>query len=166
MRSIHRTTLFSFLIILVLFGCKSKVTENNFAAFDSEFFANYLPEFPGARLLTREDIPNDQQVFFDEAKAQLQILQDMNSDAVIDYVICGISDSLKKSGHSPAYFVAIFKKTEAFFQKEYVQPLRVSPVNLTPSENRPGVLISFAFSSDFVAEIYFENKTYQLQRWY
>ena len=155
-----RIVIISFLIIVVIFGCKSRVTENNFAAFDSKFFTKYVPEFPDARLLTREDIPQDQLVFFDEAKAQLQLLQDMNNDSIVDYVICGVSDSLKMTGAAPAYFISIFKKANSRFQKEYIQQLRVIPVNLTPSKDRPGVMVSFAFSSDFVAEIYYENNKY------
>jgi len=166
MQMMCRIVIISFLIIVVLFGCKSKVSENNFAAFDSEFFATYLPEYPGARLLTREDIPQDQLVFFDEAKAHLQLLQDMNNDSIVDYVICGVSDSLKKTGAAPAYFISIFKKANSHFQKEYIQQLRVIPLNLAPSKDRPGIMVSFAFSSDFVAEIYYENSKYHLQRWY
>ncbi len=157
---------FALPILLIIFGCQSKVAENSFAAFDHEFFAFYLPEFPGARLLTKEDLPPDQRIFFDEAKAQLQLLQDMNNDSVLDFVFCGVSDSLLKSGKSPAYFIAIFQKTNARYKKEYLQPLRIIPVNLSPGTDRPGVIISFAFSSDFVAEIYYENKAYHLQRWY
>jgi len=60
----------------------------------------------------------------------------------------------------------MFEETDSGFKRLHIQQLRIAPVNIKPSKERPGVLILFAFSSDFAAEIYYENEAYHLQRWY
>ena len=67
-----------------------------------------------------------------------------------------------------AYFLAIFEQTENGIEKRYLQKLALIPVNILPSENkeRPGVILSFAFSSDYAAEIYFEDNEYKLEKWF
>jgi len=166
MWKISHILLITISIIILIFGCRSKSHENEFAQFDPDFFYEHVPEFPGARLLTKLDIPENQQPFFDEEKAQLQLLHDVNNDSIPDYIICGVADSIIQREERGAYFITMFEKTESGFERLHIQQLRIAPVNIKPSKDRPGVLISFAFSSDFAAEIYYENEEYHLQRWY
>ncbi len=151
--------------VLFLIHCSTS-PENKFAQFDNDFFYKNVPEFPGARLLTKADIPENQQPFFDEKKAQLQLIHDVNNNTIPDYIICGVADSIIQREERGAYFIAMFEETDSGFERLHIQPLRIAPVNIKPSKDRPGVLILFAFSSDYAAEIYFENEAYHLQRWY
>ena len=48
--------------VLFLIHCSTS-PENKFAQFDNDFFYKNVPEFPGARLLTKADIPENQQPF-------------------------------------------------------------------------------------------------------
>ena len=168
MRILKYELIFISIITLIISGCRSKSSKDKFALFNQDFFAEYVPEFPGARLLTKHDIPSSQQQFFDESNSNLQLLFDMNNNNIPEYIICGVSDSLRQQGALRAYFIAMFEQTDVGFKRHYIQQLRIAPVNIKPSENkkRPGVIVIFEYFSEFGAEIYFENEEYHLERWY
>ena len=166
MRIVSRFFILSLFFILILFSCISKTPKDEYAQFNKAFFTKHVPEFPGARLLTKADIPQDQQDFFDEEKGQLQLLFDMNNNSIPEYVICGISDSMLIKNERSAYFITMFENTEAGIVRHHIQKLRIAPVNIKPSTERAGVIISFAFNSEFAAEIYFEKNNYHLYRWF
>ena len=166
MRKINRTLFVVVIATIIILGCRPKSPENKFAQFDDNFFIENVPEFPGARLLTKEDIPENQQEFFDEEKAQLQLIHDVNNNSLPDYIICGVADSIRQKEGRGAFFITMFEQADSGFVRLHIQPLRIAPVNLKPSEEHPGVLISFAFHSDYAAEIYYENNAFHLQRWY
>jgi len=166
MRIISRFFIFVFTISLLYFGCQSKSPEANFSQFNQIFFAQHVPEFPGARLLTKTDIPKNQQEFFDEEDGQLQLLLDMNNNSILEYIICGVSDSMLQQNEKSPYFITMFEKTDVGIVRQHIQPLNIVPVNIQPSQERHGVIISFAFNSEFAAEIYFENNQYHLYRWF
>jgi hypothetical protein len=166
MWKISRILLIAVSINILMNGCRSKSPENEFAPFDFDFFNEHVPEYPGARLLVKTDIPENQQSFFDEEQAQLQLLHDVNNDSIPDYIVCGVADSIIQRGERGAYFITMFEKTESGFERLHIQQLRIAPVNIKPSKDRPGVLMTFTFSSDYAAEIYYENGGYHLQRWY
>lgn len=148
-------------------GCTKKHPKENFDRFNAKFFEKHIPEFPKSRLLTKHDIPEDQQEYFESVGANLQLLLDLNQNNTPEYVVCGVSDSLLKSQQGSAYFIAIFEQTETGIKRQHLQKLAVAPVNIYSSndKNRPGVVLSFAFSSEFAAEIYYENNSYKLERW-
>ncbi len=158
---------FSIAVFLIVF-CEKKSPDLKFSQFNQKFFAKYVPEFPGARLLTKNDLPQNQQQYFDEADGKLQLLIDINQNGIPEYIICGVSDSMLYHQQKGAYFLAIFEQTENGIEKRYLQKLALIPVNILPSENkeRPGVILSFAFSSDYAAEIYFEDNEYKLEKWF
>lgn len=165
MQSSRVIYLIVFVLLLFSFHCK-KTPQQNLEQFNSEFFAKYVPEFPDAKLMTKADIPEAQQEFFDEAEGTLQLLYDLNGNGIPEYVICGYSQSKLSSGEKAPYFIAIFENTEAGIQRLYVHQLLVPPVDLDISkdETRRGIIISFAFFSDYAAEIYFQNDSYNLDR--
>jgi hypothetical protein len=133
--------------------------------FDSNFFAKYVPEFPDAQLMTSNEIPDYQQQFFKEAKGKLQFSYDLNGNNIPEDIICGFSRSMVQRQARPAYFIAIFESTPSGMKRNYLQKLSVPPVTLDVSKNtaRPGIIISFAFYSDYAAEIYFEDNEYHLE---
>ena len=159
---------FAIMIILIYTGCHKENPEEKFIQFNREFFARHVPEFAGARLLTKQDIPEKQQSFFDEADGRLQLLLDMNNNDIPEYIICGVADSMLLHHEKNAYFIAMFEQTETGIKLQHLQSLLISPVNIKSSKNnvRPGLIISFAFFSDYAAEIYFENNKYHLEKWY
>ncbi len=164
-----RTFNYSYLIIIVLLllgiNCQ-RSAEKKLAEFNAEFFANHVPEFPEARLMTKADIPEHSRQFFDEAGGKLQLLYDLNMNGVPEYVICGVSTTMLDRGEKAPYFVAIFENTEQGIRRYYLQKLFVPPVALTESKNtgRHGVLVLFSFYSDYSAEIYFEDGEYHLEK--
>ncbi|MDZ7319380.1 MAG: hypothetical protein ONB11_09520 [candidate division KSB1 bacterium] len=138
----------------------------NFDQFDSKFFAKYVPEFPEAQLMTINEIPPYQQQFFKEAKGKLQLTYDLNSNGQPEYIICGFSRGMVLRQERPAYFLAIFESTTTGMNLSYLQKLSVPPVTLDISKDttRPGIIVSFAFFSDYAAEIYFEGNEYHLEK--
>jgi hypothetical protein len=154
------------LIFLLLFTTCRKTPEQNLDQFNKEFFAKHVPEFPDAQLMTKADIPEHSQEFFDEAEGKLQLLFDLNRNNVPEYTICGFSKSMKERGEKAPYFVAIFENTDNGIKRLYLQKLLVPPVSLAISKDteRNGILILFSFYSDYAAEIYFENNEYHLEK--
>jgi hypothetical protein len=156
------------LIIVVMnllsLACR-KSPEQNLDQFNENFFAKYVPEFPDAQLMSKRDIPSYQQQFFDEANGKLQLVLDLNGNNMPEYVICAFSRTMLQRKEKGAYFLAIFEKTNAGMEKRYLQKLSVSPVTLDLSKNRErGIVISFAFYSDYAAEIYYEGNEYHLEK--
>ncbi|NOZ60364.1 MAG: hypothetical protein GXO74_01645 [Calditrichaeota bacterium] len=119
-------------------------------------------------MLTKKDLPQEQQKYFDENDALLQMLLDLNQNGTPEYLICGASDSLLAKHEHRAYFFAIFEQTDHGVERKFLQRLNAPPVDLKISDrdNRHGVLLIFAFSSNFAAEIYYEDGQYKLERWY
>ncbi|MFZ5517341.1 MAG: hypothetical protein ACOY90_11920 [Candidatus Zhuqueibacterota bacterium] len=155
------------LLSLLFFGCSSKNPMQNLIQFNTEFFAKYLPEYPQARLMTKADIPEHQLEFFDEADGKLQMLLDLNKNDVPEYIICGVSEAMLQRQEKGPYFVAIFEQSKNGINRLYLQKLIVPPVTLDAAQtkNRSGVVISFAFYSDYAAEIYYADNTYQIENW-
>lgn len=155
------------LICFFLPGCAPQNPIQNMDQFNKEFFAKNLPEFPEARLMTKNDIPEHQREFFDEADGKLQLLIDLNKNDVPEYVICGLSETMLENQEKGPYFVAIFEQGKNGINRLYLNKLLVPPVTLDSSKetNRKGVIISFAFYSDYAAEIYFADNEYQLDKW-
>ncbi len=116
--------------------------------------------------MTKADIPEHSQEFFDEAEGKLQLLFDLNRNNVPEYIICGLSKSMKEQGDKAPYFVSIFENTDDGIKRLYLQKLLVPPVSLDISKNteRNGMFILFSFYSDYAAEIYFENDEYHLEK--
>jgi len=157
--------LFVFVLLLLCLYCK-KTPEQNLEQFNSEFFAKYVPEFPDAKLMTKADIPEHHQEFFDEAEGKLQLLFDVNGNDIPEYIICGFSNTMRRTGEKGPYFIAIFEQTEFGIKRLYLHKLLVPPVSLNISKDtlRNGILILFSFYSDFAAEIYFENNEYHVEK--
>jgi len=116
--------------------------------------------------MTKTDIPESQQEYFDEAEGKLQLLYDLNGNDIPEYVICGYSQSMLSSGEKGPHFIAIFENTESGIQRLYLHKLLVPPVDLDISkdESRKGIIISFAFFSDYAAKIYFQDNGYHLEK--
>ena len=116
--------------------------------------------------MTKTDIPEHSQEFFDEAEGKLQLLFDLNRNNIPEYIICGFSKSMKERGEKAPYFVTIFENTNNGIKRVYLQKLLVPPVSLAISKDteRNGILILFSFYSDYAAEIYFENNEYHLEK--
>jgi len=157
--------LFVLILLLVSFACK-QTPEQKLEQFNKEFFAKHVPEFPDAQLMTKADIPEHFQEFFDEAGGKLQLLFDLNRNSVPEYIICGLSRRMKERDEKAPYFVAIFENTDKGIERRYLQKLFVPPVSLNVSKDteRNGVIILFSFYSDYSAEIYFENNEYHLEK--
>ena len=168
MRSLGIAILLLLTTLYIFPSCHKQTFEEKFDQFNQKFFTKYVPEFPHSRLLTKQDIPVEQQEYFDQNKAKLQMLQDMNQNGTLEYIICGVSDSLMQQHQRGAYFIAIFEQTNKGIERRYLQKLMIAPVSLKPAENaeHEGVVLTFAFFSEFAAEIYYENGQYQLDRWY
>lgn len=149
---------------LLSLACRTN-PEQKFDQFNENFFAKYVPEFPEAQLMSKRDIPQYQQQFFDEAKGKLQLVLDLNGNNLPEYVICAFSRSMLQRNEKGAYFLAIFEQTDQGMERRYLQKLSVSPVTLDLSKNRErGIIISFAFFSDYAAEIYYEENEYHLEK--
>ncbi len=156
------------LSIVIILGCGKKDQMAQFKQFTQQFLAERIPEVPTPRMLTKEDLPGDQKKYFEENNGTLQMLLDLNQNGVPEYLICGAADSLVKHHEHRAYFFAIFEQTENGIERKFLQRLNAPPVNLKTSDrgDRVGVLLIFAFNSNFAAEIYYEDGQYQLERWY
>jgi hypothetical protein len=165
MRSSRVILMFVFILNLIPIYCK-RSPEQNLAQFNKEFFTKYVPEFPDAQLMTKANIPEQHQEFYDEAKGKLQLLFDVNRNDIPEYIICGFSNTMLQQGEKGPYFIAIFEQTESGIKRLYLHKLLVPPVSLDISKNkiRKGVLILFSFFSDFAAEIYFENNEYHVEK--
>lgn len=165
MRAITKFCLLFSAAMLIFLTCK-KTPQQNFEQFNEMFFAKYVPEFPDARLMTKKDIPVHAQEFFDEAKGQLQLLSDLNGNDIPEYIICGFSTSMLQRNEKGPYFLTIFEQTGAGIKRLYLQKLLVAPVTLDFSKDptRKGIIVSFAFYSDYSAEIYFEGNEYHLEK--
>lgn len=156
-----------FVLILPFFVSKCNQTpEQKLKQFNQQFFAKHVPEFPDAQLMTKADIPEHFQEFFDEAGGKLQLLFDVNHNNIPEYILCGFSKTMKQRGEKAPYFIAIFENSDAGIQRRYLHKLFVPPVSLEISKDseRNGVLILFSFYSDYSAEIYFENDAYHLEK--
>jgi len=165
MRALNNLCLF-FLVTTLSFFCCKKTPEQNLAQFNQEFFAKYVPEFPASQLMTKKDIPVHEQEYFDEASGKLQLLHDLNRNGIPEYIICGFSPVMLQRNEKGPYFLTIFEQTESGIKRLYLQKLLVAPVSLSFSKNpdRNGVMVSFAFYSDYAAEIYFEGNEYHLEK--
>ncbi len=165
MRTSQLLFLFVVIMTMLFINCR-KSPEQNLEQFTKEFFAKYVPEFPNAQLMTKKDIPDHQQEFYDEAQGKLQLLFDLNKNDIPEYIICGLSKSMLQHGEKGPYFLTIFEQTESGIKRLYLHKLLVPPVTLDISKDkeRNGIIISFAFYSDYAAEIYFENNEYHLER--
>lgn len=160
-----------FLILaFMLILCSKSPDLEQFKIFNQQFLAEKLPEISQPRLLTPNDLPESQRKYFKENHATLQTLLDLNGNGVPEYLICGASDSLLKIHEHRAYFFAIFEQTENGIERKFLQKLNAPPVNLRTNEREgnlpPSILLIFAFSSNFAAEIYYEDGQYRLERWY
>ncbi|OQX87797.1 hypothetical protein B6D60_03200 [candidate division KSB1 bacterium 4484_87] len=157
-----------FLTLLIFSQCSKKDDLSQFQKFNQQFLATQIPEVPDPRLLTKEDLPAEQQKYFDENGGTLQMLLDINQNGVPEYLICGVSKSLLEKHEHRAYFFAIFEQTENGIERKFLQRLNAPPVNLKASgrDKHSGVLLIFAFSSNFAAEIYYEGDEYKLERWF
>jgi len=163
---LSRIILLFILIMLLSLSFCNKSPEQNLEQFTSEFFTKYVPEFPNSKLMTKADIPEKQQEYFEEADGNLQLLLDLNGNEIPEYVICGVSQSMLSNKEVGPYFITIFENTETGIQRLYLHKLVVPPVDLDISKNktRNGVIISFAFFSDYAAEIYYEENDYHLEK--
>lgn len=165
MRAIIKLCLLFSAILLMLMNCK-KTPQQNFEQFNEIFFAKYVPEFPDARLMIKKDIPVNEQEYFDEAKGKLQLLYDLNGNDIPEYIICGFSASMLQQNEKGPYFLTIFEQTGSGIKRLYLQKLLVAPVTLdfSKDQTRKGIIVSFAFYSDYSAEIYFEGNEYHLEK--
>lgn len=165
MRAIIKFWLRVSALLLMLCYCK-QTPQQNFEQFNENFFAKYVPEFPNARLMMKKDIPAHEQEFFDEANGKLQLLYDVNGNAIPEYIMCGFSPTLLQNNEKGPYFLTIFEQTQAGIRRLYLQKLLVAPVTLDISKDptRRGIIVSFAFYSDYSAEIYFEGNEYHLEK--
>jgi len=158
---------FVFLLTMFIISCHENDPQQNFLQFNDEFFKNYVPEFPTSRLLLKTDIPPRQQQFFDEAGGQLQLLADLNGNDIPEYFVCGICEQCLLGKLKKPYFIAIFERQKDGIKRLFFQQIYVPPVhfNLSTLDSRVRVVISFAFYSDYGAEIYYENGAYHLADW-
>lgn len=165
MRILRLIYLFVFIMLILSTNCQ-KGPEQKLEQFNNEFFAKYVPEFPDAQLMTKVDVPEHQQEFFDEADGKLQLLFDLNKNDTPEYIICGISKSMKERGEKAPYFLTIFENTDTGIKRLYLHKLLVPPVSLDISKDkkRNGIIVLFAFFSDFAAEIYYENNEYHVEK--
>ena len=155
---------------VVLSVCSRKPDLSQFQIFNQQFLAEQLPEISQPRLLTPDDLPASQKKYFKENHARLQTLLDLNGNGTPEYLICGASDSLLNMHAHRAYFFAIFEQTDSGVQRKFLQRLNAPPVDLRENDRGdhrpPSVLLIFAFSSNFAAEIYYEDGQYRLERWF
>ncbi|UCE07279.1 MAG: hypothetical protein JSW07_04395 [bacterium] len=165
MRFLLAIYLFVFILTLNFIHCK-RSPEQNLEQFNKEFFAKHVPEFPDAQLMTKADIPEHHQEFYDEAGGKLQLLFDLNGNNIPEYIICGFSKTMLQQGEKGPYFITIFEQTESGIKRLYLHKLLVPPVSLDISKNkkRNGILVLFSFYSDFAAEIYHENNEYHVEK--
>ncbi len=157
-----------FLLILVFsFFCNKKTPDENLVKFNEEFFQLYVPELGTSRLLEKSDLPEYQQQFFDEANGQLQLLADLNENNIPEYFVAGVSKSGLQEKIKRPYFIAVFERQETGVRRLFFQQVFVPPVNfnLTKIDNKPRIIISFAFSSDYGAEIYYKSGEFCLESW-
>ncbi|MBD3288476.1 hypothetical protein GF337_06690 [candidate division KSB1 bacterium] len=157
-------------LFLVLFGlnfCNKKSPDENIGEFNEDFFNLYVPELGTSRLLVKSDLPQHQQQFFDEANGQLQLLADLNENEIPEYFVAGVSETGLRKRIKKPYFIAVFERQTTGIKRLFFQQVFVPPVNfnLTNVENEPRVVISFAFSSDYGAEIYYHNGEFRLESW-
>lgn len=161
-----------FAIILTIFPiCKKNNPQQNLIEFSEDFFKLQIPEMKQARLLSKSDLPERQQYFFEEADGQLQLLIDLNKNGIPEYVVTGVSESslqnkVEKERSKP-YFIAIFEAKNNIIKRLYFQQVYIPPVNLiiSESDSEKRIIISFAFSSSYGAEIYYKGGEYHLERW-
>jgi len=165
MQNLKAILLFVFIISSFCLYCH-RSPEQNLAQFNKEFFAKYVPEFPDAQLMTKADISEEHQQYFDEARGKLQLLFDINGNSTPEYIICGFSKSMLEKKEKAPYFIAIFEQTGAGIKRLYLHKLLIPPVSLEISKDtsRHGVLILFSFFSDFAAEIYYDNDEYHVEK--
>jgi hypothetical protein len=160
-----------FLSLCVAFSlclsCKKPTPQDNLMNLTSDFFRNYLPEVPEARLLQKTDLPERQQEFFDEAKGQLQLLTDLNGNKIPEYIVTGVSDAAIRNQEKKPYFIAIFERQNDRIKRLYFQDVFIPPVNLSlnEEENTKRIIISFAFYSGYGASIFYQDGSYQLEQW-
>lgn len=165
MRILRFICLFVLTLLVLSINCK-RTPEQKLEQFNKDFFAKHVPEFPDAQLMTKADIPEHSQEFFDEAEGKLQLLFDLNRNNVPEYIICGFSKSMKERGEKAPYFITIFENTDNGINRLYLHKLLVPPVSLGISKDtdRNGILIMFSFYSDYAVEIYFEDNEYHLEK--
>lgn len=147
--------------------CSQREPHENRIEFDSLFFKKYVPELPEIRMLTKTDLPTHQQQFFDESRTQLQMLADLNSNGIPEYIVTGVCDPCIANRLKQPYIIAIFERDNdgikrLFFQRVFVPPVSIQVDN---SDSNPSIIISFAFNSDYGAEIYFKDGEYLLETW-
>ncbi|MEE4311458.1 MAG: hypothetical protein V2J62_06270 [candidate division KSB1 bacterium] len=156
-----------FTLLVLIAGCAQEDPDENLLQFNQKFLGNYVPEFRESRLLNKNDLPPDQQRMFDESEARLQLLVDLNQNTIPDYVISGVCESCLNAEEKMPYYIAIFERQETGIVRQFFQRVYVPPVNFQQSNERgfPSVVISFAFASDYGAEIYFQDNEYHLEIW-
>ena len=166
---VARISFYALLLFTLLFSifCNKKTPDENLVEFNEEFFHLYVPELGTSRLLVKSDLPEYQQQFFDEANGQLQLLADLNENKIPEYFVAGVSKSGLQNKIKRPYFIAVFERQETGIRRLFFQQVFVPPVNfnLTKVENKPRVVISFAFSSDYGAEIYYQSGEFCLESW-
>lgn len=155
------------ILFLTQIECRKSDPLQNRLEFDQEFFQTYVQEMPDSRLLKKSDLPLYQQGFFDEFNAQLQLLADLNQNNIPEYFVAGICQQCIENNIKMPYFIAIFERQESgvkrlFFQRVFVPPVNIYLVNGEPHSS---VVISFAFATDYGAEIYYDNEEYHLEQW-
>lgn len=155
------------LLLFTSFFCNKKTPDENLVEFNEEFFHLYVSELGISRLLVKSDLPEYQQQFFDEANGQLQILADLNENDIPEYFVAGVSTSGLQAKIKRPYFIAVFERQETGIRRLFFQQVFVPPVNfsLTTVDDKPRVVISFAFSSDYGAEIYYKSGEFCLESW-
>jgi hypothetical protein len=161
------TTLWFLVFLVFLLQCDNRQEQKNLYQLSEDFFRQHVPELPEARLLQMTDLPKQQQNFFVEAKGQLQLLADLNNNGTPEYIVGGVSDEYLRNKTKKPYFIAIFEKTHSKIERKFFQQVYIPPVTmeLKNENDEPRIVISFAFYSDYGAEIYFRNNEYYLEKW-
>lgn len=165
-----KTLYLCFLIMLstlLYLNCDRQNSQVERIEFDTAFFKKYVPESPEVRLLKKGDLPDNQQLFFDDGGSQLQLLADLNSNGIPEYIITGICDICIANKVKQPYLIAIFERENDGIKRLFFQRVFIPPVNIkfVTSDSTPSIIISFAYNSDYGAEIYFQDDEYHLEIW-
>ena len=110
---------------------------------------------------------NENIYYLDGLKVTAKVFHEKMGETIPEYIVGGVSEKCLRDNIKKPYFIAIFErqKTELnrlFFQRIYVPPVTF---NISNVDSHPSVIISFAFYSDYGAEIYFADGQYHLEKW-